>query len=87
MEKLIFNIISKVRGMYKYDMLYNRILQSNPRIDVYLENDELLLRSLRFGTYDEVCVYSNSIKYVSEDGKVERTLCEYNGFVDLLNNI
>lgn len=87
MEKLIFNIISKVRGMYKYDMLYNRILQSNPRIDVYLENDELLLRSLRFGTYDEVCVYSNAIKYVSEDGKVERTLCEYNGFVDLLNNI
>ena len=87
MEKLILDVIAKVRGMYKYDIEYNRILHSNPRIDIYLEEDRLLLRSLRFGTYDEICVYFDKIKYVSDDGRTERTLCEYNNFFDLLNNI
>lgn len=89
MEKLIFDVIAKVRGMYKYDMEYNRLLQSTPRIDIYLDEKEntLVLRSLRFGTYDEICVYFDKIKYVSDDGRIERTLCEYNNFFDLLNNI
>lgn len=87
MEKLILDVIAKVRGMYKYDIEYNRILHSNPRIDVYLEDDRLLLRSLRFGTYDEICVYSDKIKYVSDDGKTERVLCEYDSFEGLLNII
>ena len=57
--------------------------------DIYLDEkeDTFVLRSLRFGTYDEICVYSDKIKYVSDDGRTERTLCEYNNFVDLLNNI
>lgn len=87
MEKLILDVIAKVRGMYKYDIEYNRILHSNPRIDIYLEEDRLLLRSLRFGTYDEICVYSDKIKYVSDDGKTERILCEYDSFEGLLNII
>lgn len=87
MEKLILDVIAKVRGMYKYDIEYNRILHSNPRIDIYLEDDRLLLRSLRFGTYDEICVYSDKIKYVSDDGKTERILCEYDSFEGLLNII
>lgn len=87
MEKLILDVIAKVRGMYKYDIEYNRILHSNPRIDIYLEDDRLLLRSLRFGTYDEINVYSDKIKYVSDDGKTERILCEYDSFEGLLNII
>ena len=87
MEKLILDVIAKVRGMYKYDIEYNRILHSNPRIDIYLEDDRLLLRSLRFGTYDEIYVYSDKIKYVSDDGKAERVLCEYDSFEGLLNII
>ena len=89
MEKLIRDIIAKVRGMYKYDMDYNKILQTTPRIDIYFyeKEDTFVLRSLRFGTYDEICVYSDKIKYVSDDSRIERTLCEYNNFVDLLNNI
>ena len=87
MEKLILDVIAKVRGMYKYDIEYNRILHSNPRIDIYLEDDRLLLRSLRFGTYDEINVYSDKIKYVSDDGKIERILCEYDSFEELLNII
>ena len=87
MEKLILDVIATVRGMYKYDIEYNRILHSNPRIDIYLEDDRLLLRSLRFGTYDEICVYSDKIKYVSDDGKTERILCEYDSFEGLLNII
>lgn len=87
MEKLILDVIAKVRGIYKYDIEYNRILHSNPRIDIYLEEDRLLLRSLRFGTYDEICVYSDKIKYVSDDGKTERILCEYDSFEGLLNII
>lgn len=87
MEKLIFDVIAKVREMYKYDTEYKKILSSNPRIDVYIDEKEntLVLRSLRFGTYDEVCVYQDKIKYVSDDGRTERTLCEYNNFIDLLN--
>ena len=89
MEKLIRDVIAKVRGMYKYDMDYNKILQTTPRIDIYLDEkeDTFVLRSLRFGTYDEICVYFDKIKYVSDDGRTERTLCEYNNFFDLLNNI
>ena len=89
MEKLIRDVISKVRGMYKYDMEYNKLLQSNPRIDIYLDEkeDAFVLRSLRFGTYDEICVYSDKIKYVSDDSRTERVLCEYESFEDLLNNI
>ena len=89
MEKLIRDVISKVRGMYKYDMEYNKLLQSNPRIDIYLDEkeDTFVLRSLRFGTYDEICVYSDKIKYVSDDSRTERVLCEYESFEDLLNNI
>ena len=87
MEKLIFDVIAKVRDMYKYDTEYKRLLSSNPRIDIYIDEKEntLVLRSLRFGTYDEICVYSDKIKYVSDDGRTERTLCEYNNFMALLS--
>ena len=40
MEKLIFDVIAKVREMYKYDTEYKKILSSNPRIDVYIDEKE-----------------------------------------------
>ena len=89
MEKLIRDVIAKVRGMYKYDMDYNKILLETPKINIYLDEPEekFVLRSLEFGTYDRIFVYSDSIKFISEDGCVKRTLCKYGNFEELLNKI
>jgi hypothetical protein len=84
MEKLILDIILKVRSMYRYDMDYNAILSKNPSLDVYLEDNQVLLRSVRFGNYDEICVYKDKIKFISADGKTERVLCEYENFEELI---
>ena len=76
--------------MFKKNKNYTKILSACPNVKISLMEDEikgdqLILDSLVFGSKDKIFVNPTEIKYVSEDGRIEKVLLKYTSYMGYLS--
>lgn len=83
MEKLVNNIIEKVRFIFCYDKKFISLLNKDAEVKLKENEGELILVNISFISYDELIIYLKQIIYFPEIGNKD-VLLEYEDWKQLL---
>lgn len=81
--KLINQIISKIRNIYRYHPKYKNILKQKAIIDLSETDDGIILSSISFNDWDRITLSNTNVVYHPEYGDWE-VLLEYTSWDEFL---